>query len=59
MLYNGDYDVFQGCTKQGWKPFHSFDATSSCPNSGLVGHWKLDESGNVSTAADVTVQVML
>jgi hypothetical protein len=52
ILYNKDYGVFQGCALGGWEPFHPPSYPLGCSSSGLVGHWKLNESGNVSTADD-------
>jgi hypothetical protein len=52
IRYNSTSKCMDLCDGSNWKPF----SCGFCPTSGLVGHWKFNESGNVSTAADSSGQ---
>jgi hypothetical protein len=53
IIYNQQAFAFQGCTTQGWFAFHDYPDVKDCPDSGLVGHWALDE-GTGTSAVDAT-----
>jgi hypothetical protein len=50
LQYNPDFNVMEYCNGVEWVAMGAVGGTP--PSSGLVGHWKLDESGNTSTAVD-------
>jgi hypothetical protein len=50
MQYNADFNVMEYFNGAEWVAMGPVGGTP--PSSGLVGHWKLDESGNTSTAVD-------
>jgi hypothetical protein len=52
IIYNSSEDAFQGCTDDGWEAFHNKPTSYTCPSSGLVSHWKLDDGTGSTTAAD-------
>ncbi len=51
LTYNTNFNRMQYCEGDTWIGIGG-DGVASSLASGLVGHWKLDESGNISTAAD-------
>ncbi len=50
--YNNTEGQIQYCNGANWISMGPKTTTGGAPSAGLVGHWKLDESGNTSTAAD-------
>lgn len=56
LIYNDDFNVMQFCNGTNWVAVGqaSSGVGCSCPTFGLVAHWKLDESGNISTATAST-----
>lgn len=52
IVYNTSVGVFQGCKADNtWQALHNAPAANNGPSSGLVFHWKLDETSG-TTAAD-------
>ncbi len=51
IIYNSSSYTFQGCTPHGWYAFHHPLPLDPCPASGLVAHYRFDETGG-TTAND-------
>lgn len=56
VIYNANYDVFQVCKADGtWQAISPINCPAGdcggCPSSGLVAHWRFDESSG-TTATD-------